>query len=244
MSIRTKLMAAIAICAAAFSAFALVTWSTVEATMITGQRYQAIVEGKDLVADILPPPEYIIEPFLVAYQVVEERDDSAQKQLLGRLKALRSDFDDRHRYWTTTLQPGPLRTKLVETSYVPALRFFEILEGDFVPAIEKGQREQARSLLHEKLRPLYQTHRQAIEEVVELANTSLASVESSVRSLVHSRAISLTVIALVVLLAMALTAYSVNGMSVSIIGRLAKAGQVATAMSEGDMTLELPPGGK
>jgi len=32
--------------------------------------YQNIIQGKDLIADILPPPEYIIESYLVALHSV------------------------------------------------------------------------------------------------------------------------------------------------------------------------------
>jgi methyl-accepting chemotaxis protein len=242
MSIRAKLLSAVGACVGAFVAFALVTWSTVEATKVTGAKYQSIVDGKDLVADILPPPEYIIETFLVAYQAVEETDSASQKQMLERLKVLKADFEDRHKFWGTVLPPGALHDSLVETSYRPAARFFELLESDFVPAIEQQQRERARMLLHEKLRPLYQTHRQAIEEVVGLANTSLSNAETSVKALVRSRATTLVVIALIVLGAMAVTAFWVNRLSVSIIGRLTKAGQFATAMAEGDMTVDLETG--
>jgi methyl-accepting chemotaxis protein len=239
MSIRTKLLGAVALCTGAFVTFVLLTWTTVNATKVTGASYQAIVEGKDLVADILPPPEYIIEPFLLSYQVVEERDASAQKALLIQLKALRHDFEDRHLYWSKSLSAGELRSKLVETSYAPAARFFETLEGDFLPAVERGALDEARAILHEKLWPLYRTHRQAIEEVVALANTSLETVETSVKALVSSRGLLLAVIAFIGLAAMALTALSVNRLSVSIIGRLAKAAQFASAMAEGDMTAEL-----
>ncbi|MDP1635079.1 MAG: hypothetical protein Q8L69_10415, partial [Gallionellaceae bacterium] len=36
---------------------------------VNGPLYQRIVQGKDLVADILPPPEYIIESYLVTLQL-------------------------------------------------------------------------------------------------------------------------------------------------------------------------------
>ena len=242
MTIRTKLLSGVATCAVAFVAFALVTWNTVNATKVTGPSYQSIVDGKDLVADILPPPEYIIESFLVAYQAVEEKDPAAQKEMLAHMKALRTDFDDRHRFWAGVLQPGPMRDKLLETSYAPAARFFEVLDSDFFPAIKKGQIDEARSVLQEKLDPLYQTHRKAIEEVVTLANASLAGTEGEVKGLVQSRATTLSVLALIALVAMAVSAFFVNRLTVSIIGRLGKAGQFANAMASGDMTYELEAG--
>ncbi|MFM7634946.1 MAG: hypothetical protein ACKO7Z_05060 [Cyanobacteriota bacterium] len=43
-----------------FLAFAFVAWRTVESVRVNGPLYGAIVEGKDLIADVLPPPAYII----------------------------------------------------------------------------------------------------------------------------------------------------------------------------------------
>jgi len=71
MSIRFKFLSAIAICIVAFIAFATLAWNTVETTKVTGAHYQSIVTSKDLIADILPPPEYIVETYLVVYQLVE-----------------------------------------------------------------------------------------------------------------------------------------------------------------------------
>ncbi|MGD0837054.1 MAG: methyl-accepting chemotaxis protein [Polyangia bacterium] len=242
LNIRSKLVAAVGVSAGAFLTFALVTWNTLDATKVTGPSYQAIADGKDLVADILPPPEYILETYLVAYQTLEEHDKTALNQLLERFRTLKSDFQERHRFWSATLPAGPLHDKLIETSYQPAARFFEILESDFVPALRSEDREQASQILREKLSPLYRTHRQAIDEVVVLANTSLSGVESSVKELISTRSLALTVIALIVLAALVAVGLWVDRLSVSIIRRLAEAAKFAGAMADGNMTLELAPG--
>jgi methyl-accepting chemotaxis protein len=244
MSIRTKLLSAVGVCALAFATFALVTWNTVNTTKVTGASYQAIVDGKDVIADILPPPEYIIETFLVAYQALDETDGSARKRLVDRFKALRSDFEDRHVFWAGRLPAGRLKTKLVDDSYRPAVEFFAALEGEFIPAIEAGRREQAQAVLKDKLRPAYLRHREAIDEAVGLANTSLASVEAWIKDVVYARGVTLVIIALVVVLAMGATAYSVNRLSVSIVGRLEKAGRMAGAMADGDMTSAVEAGSR
>jgi methyl-accepting chemotaxis protein len=242
MRIRVRLLSSVGLCAGAFVAFALVAWTTVQTTKVGGASYLAIADGKDLVADVLPPPEYIVEAFLVSYQLVEERDSGEQQQLRSRLKALHQDLRDRHTFWSDRLSPGPLRDKLLETSYQPAERFFEVLDSELLPALQQGQSAAARSILQTKLQPLYRTHRQAIEEVVSLANASLEKVESSVKSVVSSRGTTLGVLALVVMAAVGLAAFLVNRLTKSIIGRLEKAGQFASAMASGDMTYMLQPG--
>ena len=55
---------------------------------VTGPIYERIVQSKDLVADILPPPEYIIESYLVAFQLQSVTEPQEQQALLQRMQAL------------------------------------------------------------------------------------------------------------------------------------------------------------
>jgi hypothetical protein len=52
---------------------------------VNGPIYRQIIQGKDLIADILPPPEYIIESYLVALQA---QDQTPGKQLETQQKNL------------------------------------------------------------------------------------------------------------------------------------------------------------
>src|SRR4051812_36761090 len=66
---------------------------------VNGPVYQRIVQGKDLIADILPPPEYIIESYLVSLQAMAA-PLAERKPLIENLKTLKNDYDTRHVYWT------------------------------------------------------------------------------------------------------------------------------------------------
>ena len=61
--------------------------------------YLEIVTGKDLIADILPPPEYILESYLVVHQLAEAKERKISTIWRIRLKQLKTDFDNRHDYW-------------------------------------------------------------------------------------------------------------------------------------------------
>jgi methyl-accepting chemotaxis protein len=54
----------------------------VQEVQVNGPLYQRIVEGKDIVADILPPPEYIIESYLVVLQMVQEPESDRRNELI------------------------------------------------------------------------------------------------------------------------------------------------------------------
>ena len=53
-----------------FAVYGLVSFQTLGALKVGGPLYQHIVQNKDMVADVLPPPEYIIESYLVTLQMV------------------------------------------------------------------------------------------------------------------------------------------------------------------------------
>jgi len=60
---------------------------------VGGPVYGQISLGKDLIADILPPPEYILESYLEATLALNDRAGLAQHK--ARLTQLHNDYDQR-----------------------------------------------------------------------------------------------------------------------------------------------------
>ena len=54
--IRTKLLILQALFLGSFLAFGALAWNTMHAVQINGPYYKNIVQSKDVIADILPPP--------------------------------------------------------------------------------------------------------------------------------------------------------------------------------------------
>jgi methyl-accepting chemotaxis protein len=75
----------------------LQTYSSINDIKIGSTNYTRIVEGKDLIADILPPPLYPAEPF--AYMHILEDAPELKAQVADRLNLLESDFKKRMAYW-------------------------------------------------------------------------------------------------------------------------------------------------
>jgi methyl-accepting chemotaxis protein len=149
-----------------------------ERIKVNGPVYRDIIRGKDLIADILPPPEYIIESYLVVLQAIQEKDLSKVPAFQERLKKLRGEYDDRHTYWTKELPDGKIRTLLLEQSYKPAVAFYEVAEKRYFPALLSGDRELADRLLVDTLSPNYQEHRTVIDEIVSLSTAENAETEN------------------------------------------------------------------
>ncbi len=69
---------------------------------IGSDSYQQIVSAKDLSADILPPPEYIVETQLTVMQLSTTTEDTTV--LTVRLSRLEAEYTQRHAYWEQNLK--------------------------------------------------------------------------------------------------------------------------------------------
>jgi hypothetical protein len=104
------------------------------------------------------------------------------------------------------LPAGHLREQFLDVSYRPAVKFFEVTEAQVLPAVERNEPDKARAALRDSLLPLYETHRAAIEEVVNIADGSLKKEETAVAAMVSNRGLILVVLGATVLFAMILSA--------------------------------------
>ena len=120
-----------------------------ERVRINGPLYRAIDGGQAVVADILPPPLFIVEAHLTVFELIDAQahGDTTRVALLeSRLREREADFEARHREWQRRLPPGPVKTALVDASYAPAATYFQMVERDLLPALHRndvGQRARA-----------------------------------------------------------------------------------------------------
>lgn len=169
LTFKAKLTGLVGLSIFGLALFGFFSLKTLQEVKVNGPVYARIVQTKDLVADILPPPEYILEAYMVTLQMLEESDAAELNKLVERGRVLQKDFEDRHAFWIGDLAPGNMRDTLIRTSYEPARQFFQVRDGELVPALLAGKREAAQEIFRRRLTPLYQQHRAAIDQVVVLA---------------------------------------------------------------------------
>ncbi|WP_279486378.1 hypothetical protein [Aeromonas veronii] len=69
-------------------------------------------QGKDVVADILPPPLYLIESQLQVYTLLHAKPEE-REALLQTLTRLQQEFESRNRFWQESNLNEPLRKLLL-----------------------------------------------------------------------------------------------------------------------------------
>ena len=84
--IKAKLFLLLGVSIAGFVLFALFSFSTLNGLKVNGKLYKRIVQGKDLIADVLPPPEYIIETYLISLQLLDETNPQVINSLIEKAK--------------------------------------------------------------------------------------------------------------------------------------------------------------
>src|SRR5580693_4682715 len=103
---------------------------------VGGPIYDKIKLGNDLVADILPPPEYVIEAYLEATLALNNPAELASHR--DRLTQLKKDYDERREFWSKSDLDPAIKAKLVQESHREVQRFWAAVEQAFLPALVKA----------------------------------------------------------------------------------------------------------
>ena len=75
--------------------------------------------NKDLIADILPPPFYLIESYLTVTQIITFYNTINLSQELATLEKLEKDYYERYKFWIDNLPDGDLKQTITLLAYNP-----------------------------------------------------------------------------------------------------------------------------
>ena len=137
---------------------------TIGKLKVGGPIYNQIVLGKDLVADILPPPEYIIESYLEVTLALN--DPATVEAHRKKLVQLKKDYEDRRDYWAAQNMDKAIISKMTVNSDGHVKAFWDELDRAFLPALTRGDMEAARRSYAE-LTKFYTAHREVIDDIVK-----------------------------------------------------------------------------
>ncbi|MGZ4981769.1 MAG: methyl-accepting chemotaxis protein [Methylobacter sp.] len=167
-----------------FSLFGFATFKAMNTVNLDGSIYQRIIQDKDIIADVLPPPEYIIESYLVALQLTQATNPDEINALVARFQELKTEYESRHRYWLGQSLEQELHFSLLDRSYRAAQAFYNEANQRFLPNIQASDRAGSQASLMQ-MRHAYEEHRAAINEVVKLAAARTVKDETQARATRH-----------------------------------------------------------
>jgi len=210
-------------------AFAVSAWR-IHAIRMGGPMHRASMQIADLNADILPPPEYIIEPYLEATLLLDHPERLATAR--ARLADLRKQYDDRHAVWAQSDLPDRLKRAILADTHTPAMRFWQEAQGPFLEAIAANDMTAARRS-YAVLTDAYDAHRKAIDALVRATGEEQAALgDQSGRSL----GVSLVVLTVLALALFGSIGWFARWLTTRVMHPLSMVAQATTTLSRGQDT--------
>ena len=154
-------------------------WLTLKELKVGGPVFSQIVDGKDLVADILPPPLFLVEAYGMASEATLHEELLADN--LRQIREQRKAYDERRSYWGSSALPDNLKGFLESEVLRTADAFWLDLEGNFAKAGDRSDRPAMRAAL-DSLQISFRNHQVAVRKLVEMTNTHMKATEASAAS--------------------------------------------------------------
>ncbi len=176
--IKMKLIYLVAIVVITFLGMVLTNKIVINTIKIGSPTYQKIVNSKDLLADILPPPAYIIETRLITFELLQTNDGQTRDALITKLAQLEKDINERNSYWEKNLNNDSLMG-LFKPSFESGINYFKVLNGQFIPLIKQNDIATATNLANGELSKLYALHREFIDKLVTASIAESQNIEKS-----------------------------------------------------------------
>jgi methyl-accepting chemotaxis protein len=205
---------------------------------VGGPLYDKIKLGNDLIADILPPPEYVIEAYLEATLALQ--DPSSLTNRRDRLIQLKKEYDDRREFWSKSDLDPAIKSKLTGASHADVTRFWNAVEQSFLPAIAKGDTVLA-TKSYAEIGAAYTAHRAVIDEIVKRTNDDNAATEAEANGRVKFFTGIVWVISAVVLL---LVAAGVGGIAKGVLRPIVGMTGAMQRLAGGELDSKIPSLGR
>ena len=240
LGIRRRFVILLGIFVAGFAFFGFWSFRTLNELQVNGPLFQRIVKNKDLVADILPPPAYIIESYLTVLQISAARDDASRDALTQTLVRLRKDYTDAHARWQAAHIGAELEDLLLKQAEAPAQAFYSEVFDALLPAARKHDRAAMDASL-QRAEAAYAQHRKAIDAAVVLADSLVQQDQADAEGRIRIAGGLLAAILLASVAASLGTAVLIIG---SIVRPLHAAVDAAQTFAAGDLTTTIHASGE
>ena len=183
----------------------------------------------EYLADILPPPQYVIEPMLEVTRIVQ--DPASLDLRRHRLAELERVYHDRSQYWAASELDGELKQRHEKDAVMQADRFWQLVDTQLLPAVERGDMEAA-ARAYRQADAIFDAHRTAIQALSEESVRRSALAEEEALGTVHT---VLGLLGLVALTAMVLVGFGLRRLMSSALDPMLTAARTMRAMAEGDL---------
>ncbi|MEQ1884264.1 MAG: methyl-accepting chemotaxis protein [Bryobacteraceae bacterium] len=232
LSLRRRVYVLGAVIAVGFAGFGAAVTAAINTVKVGGPIYNQISLQKELIADILPPPAYILESYLAASEMVGAADVAALNKLVATSKTLQKMYLDRQEYWGAALPEGEIKRLITKTSRDPAMEFYRVQNEHLIPQLQAGNKESARQSFVE-LTQLYAKHRAEIDKLSNASAAESLRVEQEAEHALRLRLMVLLVVGIAIFLTIILLCLNLKDAAMEPAKRIAN---VIRKLAAGDLT--------
>ena len=234
LTIRAKMTLLAAMFAVGLGAFITVIFVTT-ADNVDDSDYRHVIQMKDTLADVLPPPLYVLESWSVAQEMVSAAGDKARLAELGEnWRTLQKEEASRRDYWAQHLTQVEARSLLGEVEQT-AERFFSVGDTELMPALQSGDKAKI-DAAKAALANAYHAQRAKVDRFVAFANQQTEREVSQAASEIHRRKMTSAFLG-------AVLALVAGGAGLWIAGDVARRMRAAIALlgqvADGDLTARM-----
>ena len=170
---------------------------TITKSSIGSSTYDSIANSKDLLADILPPPLYVIETYLDALQIIGTSDAAGLDKLYASIAQHKEDFLRQYKLWSSSDVDPQIRQIVDKELYPTGSAVFDIIENKIKPAVQANSWTEAETITARQLTPAYLKHREVVVKLADLLDAYSRKVTDEGRHVVETGRIFFTAIFIV-----------------------------------------------
>ncbi|MDP3550462.1 MAG: methyl-accepting chemotaxis protein [Novosphingobium sp.] len=198
-----------------------------------GPLHQQNLLQDELLADILPPPAFVVEPYLHTTWAIA--DLAHAQEAAVALAEERTLFEQRKSYWASAPVPEELREEVAAT-VGSADAFWSAVDSRFLPAMKAGDLPTMQRVHAAELTPAYRKQHDAVTHLVAESGKYRAELMDFAQVLV----IGLLVLFAIVAIAILAMVYGAGSMiRRSIVNPLVDTATAMERMAQGDYSLDV-----
>jgi methyl-accepting chemotaxis protein len=236
MTIRNRLLLLCAIFTASVLAILGLGWGILADLRINGPIYREVVGQKDLLADVQPPPLFLVEVDALAHELNHRNGRAQVDKLAEHLAEHRKEFLERVAHWKARPEVGAAKAQLAEVER-SGLAVLRVVEEEIVPAARAGAEPRVEAGLA-ALEGRYHEHSDKVDDLVAALVAQTKATEAGAASLLASRVTAMALLVALLGLVAAVVAWRILRAVNATLDGLQQQSQLLTdAVRAGDLSV-------
>ncbi|MGL6076795.1 MAG: methyl-accepting chemotaxis protein [Fimbriiglobus sp.] len=185
-SFQAKLFGLVAICLIGGIIKEVIHNHVLNTVKIDGQLYDKINRKKDYINDLQPPGLSLRRSYFMLLLINQETDPAKQRELLAELRRQERDFFRLSENYAEKLTDKTIRDSLTEEIVPPAREFFDIINRQYVPAMESNPQALPvmQNLCKGRIKEIFEKQVVSCEKAITLTNAATTKLSEDARETV------------------------------------------------------------